>query len=89
MVIYNEPLSVRKTDGLIVNPSKAVSEFVSIVSRIEEILTENNEVKNLKAIKSICRYLPLSDNSNEPMFSSEQLEEIDACKNIPAIFRQF
>ena len=88
MVIHNEPLSVKKTDSLIVNPSKAISEFVSIVSRIEEILTENNEVENLKAIKSICGYLPLSDNSNKLMFSSEQLEEIDACNNIPAIFRQ-
>ena len=81
-------MSVKKINSLIVNPSKAVSEFVSMVSRIEEILSESNEIENLKAIKSICGYLPISNNSNKPMFTGEQLEVIDACDNIRAIFRE-
>ena len=81
-------MSVKKTNSIIVNPSKAVSEFVSMISRIEDIFSENNEVENLKAIKSICGYLPISNNSNKPMFTGEQLEVIDACDNIRAIFRE-
>ena len=74
---------------LIINPNKAISEFVSIVSRIEEILMKSNEVENLKAIKSICGYLPISNNSNKLMFTAEQLEEIDACSKISGeIFRK-
>ena len=59
-----------------------------MVSRIEEILSESNEIENLKAIKSICGYLPISDSSNKPMFTGEQLEVIDACDNIRAILRE-
>ena len=80
--------STKRTDGFIVNPSGAISEFVSVVSRIEEILTKSNEVENLKAVKSICGYLPISNHSNKPMFTGEQLKEIDGCENIQKIFRQ-
>ena len=42
-------VSTKKSDtALIINPRKAISEFVSIVSRIEEILMASNEVENLK-----------------------------------------
>ena len=85
---HNESLSLKKADSLIVNPGKAVCEFVSIVGQIEEILTKNNEEKNLNAIKGICAFLPISHNSNKPMFSVEQLKEIDACNNIREILRQ-
>ena len=77
-----------KGTTLIINPNKAISEFVSIVSRIEEILMKSNEVENLKAIKSICGYLPISNNSDKLMFTAEQLEEIDACGKIGEIFRK-
>ena len=84
-----ELVSTKKIE--VINPNKAISEFVSIVSRIEEILMENNdsEVKNLKAIKSICGYLPISNNSPDKlMFTAEQLEEIDACSKIGEMFRK-
>ena len=48
----------------------------------------SNEVANLKAIKSICGYLPISNNSDTLMFTAEQLEEIDACSKIGEIFRK-
>ena len=86
---HDELLLCPKTnDSLIVNPSKAIIEFVSIVGRIEEILTKNNEVENLKAIKSTCAYLPISKSSKKPMFTGEQLKEIDDCKNIQEVLRQ-
>ena len=77
-----------QTTMLIVNPSKAVFEFAVIVSRIEEKLTKSNEAENLNAIKSICGYLPISNNSDKLMFTAEQLEEIDACSKIRDIFRK-
>ena len=84
-----ELVSTKKIETtLIINPNKAISEFVSIVSRIEEILMTSNEVKNLKAIKSICGYLPISNNSDKLMFTTEQLKEIDACSNIGEMFRK-
>ena len=46
----------------------------------------NNEVENLKAIKSICKYLPISIDTDKLMFTTEQLEEIDACNKINEIF---
>ena len=70
------------------HPSKAISEFASTVSRIEEILMKSNEPENLKAIKSVCGYLRLSDNTDKLMFTTEQLREIDACSNVQEIFRQ-
>ena len=36
-----------KKTVLITNPNKAISEFASTVSRIEEILMTSNEVENL------------------------------------------
>ena len=76
-----ELVSTKKSDTtLIINPRKAISEFVSIVSRIEKILTTHDEVENLKAIKSVCGYLPISDNSPDKlMFTAEQLKEIARC----------
>ena len=90
VLAYFELVSTKnKETTLIINPSKAISEFVSIVSRIEEILMTSNEVENLKAIKSICGYLPISHNSPDKlMFTAEQLEEIDACSKIGEIFRK-
>ena len=73
---------------LIVNPSEAVIEFAVTVSCIEEKLTKSNEAENLNAIKSICGYLPISDNSDKLMFTAKQLEEIDACSKIRDIFRK-
>ena len=87
-ITHDKSLSIKNTDSHIVNPSEAVYEFISIVSRIEEILTKSNEVENLKAIKSICGYLPISHNSNELMFTDEHQKKINACNNIPEIFRQ-
>ena len=81
--------ATRKETTLIINPNKAISEFVSIVSHIEEILMKSNETENLKAIKSICGFLPISNNSGKPMFTKEQLQEIDGCNNVRDIFRQF
>ena len=80
--------SEKITTTHIINPSKAISEFASTVSRIEKILTTSNEVENLDAIKSICAFLPISNNSEKPMFTAEQLKEIDACSHIREIFRQ-
>ena len=86
--IHHEPVVSKKT-ALIVNPSKAVIEFAITVSRIEEILMTSNEAENLNAIKSICGYLPISNNSpGKLMFTAEQLEEIDACSKIREIFRK-
>ena len=51
-------------------------------------MTNSDELENLKAIKSICRYLPISVNSDKLMFTDEQLEEIDACNKIRDIFGQ-
>ena len=49
----------------------------------------SNETENLNAIKSVCGYLPISNNSPEKlMFTAEQLEEIDACSKIRDIFRK-
>ena len=48
----------------------------------------NNEGENVDAIKSICAFLPISKNSEKPMFTAEQLKEIDACSHIREIFRQ-
>ena len=84
-----ELVSTKMTEtALITNPNKAISEFVSIVSRIEEILMKSNEKENLKAIKSICGFLPISNNSDKLMFTAEQLEEIDACSKIGEMFRK-
>ena len=77
-----------KETTLIINPNKAISEFVSIVSRIEEILMTSNEVANLRAIKSVCGFLPISNNSDKLMFTAEQLKEIDTCSKIGEIFRK-
>ena len=70
------------------NPNEAIIEFAAIVSRIEEKLTKTNEAENLNAIKSICGYLPINDKIDTPMFTAEQLKEIDACSNIRDIFRK-
>ena len=86
-----ELVSTKKieTTTLIINPNNTISEFVSIVSRIEKILMTSNEVENLNAIKSICGYLPISNSSpGKLMFTAEQLEEIDACSKIREIFRK-
>ena len=48
-----------------------------------------NEVETLNAIKSVCGYLPISDNSDKLMFTMEQLQKIDACTNVRDIFREF
>ena len=80
--------SEKITTTHIINPSKAISKFASTVSRIEIILTTSNEVENLDAIKSICAFLPISNNSEKPMFTAEQLKEIDACSHVREIFRQ-
>ena len=80
--------TTRKETTLIINPNKAIIEFAITVSRIEEILMTSNEVENLNAIKSICGYLPISNNSDTLMFTAEQLEEIDACNKIREIFRK-
>ena len=86
--IHHEPVVSKKTT-LIVNPNKAVVEFAITVSRIEKILMTSNETENLNAIKSVCGYLPISNNSpHELMFTAEQLEEIDACNKIREIFRK-
>ena len=77
-----------RTSSFITNPSKAVSEFTTIVSLIEDVLMKNNEAHDLDAIKSICGYLPISSSSSKLMFSAEQLKEIDACSSIREIFRQ-
>ena len=57
--------TTRKVITLIVNPNKAIIEFAITVSRIEEILMTSNELENLNAIKSVCGYLPISNNSPE------------------------
>ena len=51
-------------------------------------MTKSDEVENLIAIKGICAFLPISYNSNKPMFTGEQLKEIDACSSIREMFRQ-
>jgi len=71
--------------NLISNPTKAISEFASVISRIEAIL-KNDEVQNLEAIKSVCGFVPISTNPDIPMFSEEQLKEIQACEGIRDIF---
>ena len=83
----NSPVlgTLNQSRNFISNPSKATSEFASIVSRIEEIL-KKDEVQNLKAIKSVCGFVPISTNFNIPMFSEEQLKEIQACDSIRDIF---
>ena len=81
--------TTRKETILIVNPKKANSEFAITVSRIEKMLMTSNETENLDAIKSVCGYLHISDNSDKLMFTKEQLREIDACSNVRDIFRQF
>ena len=48
----------------------------------------NNQVENLNAIKSVCGYLPFAVDSDKPMFTMEQLKEIDACSNVRDVFRQ-
>ena len=48
----------------------------------------SNTVENLNAIKSVCGYLPIAVDSDKPMFTMEQLKEIDACSNVRDIFRQ-
>ena len=68
------------------NPSEAIIEFAATVSYIEEKLTKGNEVENLIAITSFCGYPPISDKSGKPMFTAEQLKEIDACNRITDIF---
>ena len=88
VLAYCELVSTKnKETTLFINPNKPISEFVSIVSHIEKIL-KSNEAENLEAIKSICGYLPISNNSNKLMFTAEQLEEIDACSKIGEIFRK-
>ena len=89
-IIHSKAISSEMaTTALIINPNNAIIEFVSTVSKIERILMESdNQVENLVAIKSICGFLPISKNSDKLMFTTEQLEEIDACKTIPQIFRQ-
>ena len=72
----------------ITSPNKAVSEFTSVVSLVEDALMKNNELLNLNAIKSVCGYLPISSSSKKLMFTKEQLREIDACSSIREIFRQ-
>ena len=84
----DEP-TVSSKSVLITNPSKAISEFASTVSRIEEILMKSNEAENLNAIKSVCSYLPISNNSDKLMFTFEQLKEIDACNSVQEVFREF
>ena len=49
---------------------------------------KTNEASNVDAIKSICGYLPISSSSSKPMFTAEQLKEIDACNSVREIFRQ-
>lgn len=44
------------------------------------------EDNNIKSI--ICSYLPISEESKQPMFTLEQLEVIDACSSIRGTFRQ-
>ena len=83
-----EPTITRKSI-LISNPNKASCELASTVSRIEEILMKGNEVETLNAIKSVCGYLHINNNSEKLMFTTEQLKEIDACSSIREIFRQF
>ena len=70
---------------VISDPTKAVSEFASVVSRIEQIL-KTDEVNNLNAIKSVCIFLPISTNSNALMFSEQQLKEIQACDSLRDTF---
>jgi len=77
--------TLNQSRNLISNPQKAISEFASIVSRIEEIL-KTDEVNNLKAIKSVCGFVPISTNQDIPMFSEEQLKEIQTCDGIRDIF---
>ena len=90
-IIHCESVGSEKTNTtLIINPNKAINEFATTVSKIEKILmASGNEVDNLDAIKSICAFLPVSKSSDKPMFTAEQLKEIDACSNVREIFRQF
>ena len=85
---HNKSLSAKKIESVIVDPSKAISEFVRIINRIKEILMKSNEAEYLITIKSICGSLHISDNSDKLMFTSKQLKEVNACKNIEEIFRQ-
>jgi len=74
--------------SLIISPRKAVSEFVNVIHCIEKILMNSNEQENLNAIKSICRFLPISENSDKLMFTTEQLKDINGCSKIKEIFGQ-
>ena len=87
--MYCDEPTVSSKPVLITNPSKAISEFASTVSRIEEILRTNNEAENLNAIKSVCGYLRISNNSDKLMFTFEQLKKIDACSSVREVFREF
>jgi len=70
-----------KPSSTLSTPDKSSFEFGFLLAKIVEEL-KRNEANNLDNIKTILSTLTVKGNSEELIFSDEQLEAFEACKNI-------
>jgi len=60
------------------------AQFSSLVRTVENVLDKSS--KNLETCKQFCLYLTISDNSDIPLFSDEQLKKIKICTSFKELF---
>jgi len=70
-----------KPSSTVSTPDKNSAEFGFLLTKIVEEL-KRNEASNLDNIKIVLSTLTVKGNSEERIFSDEQLEAFEACKNI-------
>ena len=70
-----------KSPSTLTTPDKSSAEFGYLLTKIVEEL-KHNEASNLENIKTILSTLTVKGNSEELIFSDEQLEALEACNNI-------
>ena len=71
--------------SIVKTPDPLSAQFSAFVAAIEELLDDKCQDK-LEQSKTFCSNLTISNNSNELLFSDEQLQKIKACLSFSELF---
>ena len=79
--------AIGSAQNMISTPHDASNEFSVLLVEIMKELRKN-EAENLETIKDMCAFLTIKDNPDALLFSEDQQEAINTCKDIKILFKR-
>ena len=81
------PHSIAVESSSLISATSLNADFTSLLLDVRQILSNcPNHHDNLQACKEYCALLRISDNSNESLFSTENVAKIKECCNFEQLF---